>query len=306
VPWSKTNINVEHIMRSRTVFLLIVIATLSLGLTTYAQTNSQKDKIPATIPASVTTELEKLLSEALALRLEGAYNLGNMGEKAAPAIPFLISTFEDYDGMTEVDESLLKYFEKDATFMVFGGKANTINPVQMVVTVALAKIGKPAIEPLRSALSKADPTNLPFAYIVDSLTRMQDSATTKILIGMLSDPNRHKRFRIAEALRQSKDSAAIDALITALKDQDSGVKSAAALSLKRITGQNLGEDAANWEEWRAKNRPKHVDFSKSQLPHRCSSQFQVSMNMNRCRYSRVNLTLTTLRRDICCLPAAPL
>ena len=79
--------------------------------------------------------------------------------------------------MTEVDGSLLKYFEKDDAFLVFGGKANTLNPVQMVVTAALGKIGKAAIEP------KADPTNLPFAYIAESLARMPNNhpAGTRIV-----------------------------------------------------------------------------------------------------------------------------
>lgn len=179
-----------------------------------------------------------------------------MGEKAAPAIPFLLEVLQRYEGMVEVEEGSLKYFEKDAAFMVFGGKTNTINPVQMVASVALAKIGKPAIEPLRTALLKADPTELPFAFIVAALARMQDPTTTKMLHGMLSSENQHTRSRIVGALAYSKDPSSIDVLIQALKDQDSSVKSAAARSLKKITGQDLGEDVGKWEQWRAKNPAK--------------------------------------------------
>ena len=273
-------------MRSRILSFLVVVAFLSLGLRTNAQTNPQKDKIPATISGDVRTELEKLLSSELAQRLEGAYNLGNMGEKAAPAIPFLIATFDDYQGMTEVGESLLKYFEKDDVFMVFGGKANTINPVQMVVTAALGKIGMPAIEPLMAALRKADPTNLPFAYIAKSLARMQDPQTTKLLLGLLTDPNEHKRSRAAEALRHSKDPNVVDPLIAALKDQNSNVKSNAALSLKKITGQNFGEDAAKWEESRAKNKPKQAHARKPSIESATNREFELKCQI--ISASRVN------------------
>jgi hypothetical protein len=245
--------------------VLRLVFGFALAVSIPAKSNPQKGKIPASTPPEIRVELEKLLSSELPQRLEGAYNLGNMGAKAVLAIPFLIGVLHDNEGMVDVDEASLKFFEKDTTFMVFGGKAATINPMQIIVSVALAKIGKTAREPLRAELSKADPAMLPFAYFADSLVRMQDPDTTKMLIAMLSDSNRQKRYRIAEALRYSKDPASIDALITALKDQDSNVKSAAGNSLKRITGQDFGEDASKWEEWRGKNKPKQAHASKPSI-----------------------------------------
>jgi HEAT repeat protein len=239
----------------KTISTLLVTVSLFAGpLLAIAQTSPQKDKIPATMSPDVRKELEAVLSSELQKRLEGAYNLGTMGEKAAEAIPFLIDILQQDDGMTDVDQDSLKFFEKDAVFLVYNGKAATINPVQMVVSDALVKIGKQAIEPLRAMLPKADPTELPFAYAAGILARMQDPATTKMLHGMLSDDNRHVRSRVVEALARSKDPATVDALIGALKDQDASVKSAAARSLKKITGQDLGEDARKWEDWRAKDK----------------------------------------------------
>jgi len=236
--------------------LLAAISLLAAPLLAKGHPSPQKEKIPATISPDVRKELEALLSSELPQRLAGAYNLGNMGEKAAAAIPFLIDVLHQNEGMVEVDKELLKYFDKDAAFLVFSGKAATINPVQIVASDALVKIGKPAIEPLCAVLPKADASNLPFAYVVEVLVRMQDPATTKMLHGMLSNENRHARFRIAEALAHSKDPATVDVLIGALKDQDSSVKSAAAKSLKKITGQDYGEDVRKWEEWRAKDKLK--------------------------------------------------
>lgn len=236
--------------------LLVVISVLALPLLVDGRRTPQKEKISPSVSADVRKELEKLLSSEQPQRLEGAYNLGNMGEKAASAIPFLVDVLQQNQGMVEVEKGSLKYFDKDTAFMVFGGKAATINPVQIVASDALVKIGKPAIQPLRAALSKADPAELPFAYVSEVLARMQDPATTKMLLGMLSDSNPHTRSGIADALGYSKDTATVDALIAALKDQDSGVKSSAAQSLKKITGQDYGEDASKWGEWRAKNKAK--------------------------------------------------
>jgi HEAT repeat protein len=58
----------------------------------------------------------------------------------------------------------------------------------------------------------------------------------------------------SECLPKRKDPAVIDALIAALKDQESSVKSAAARSLSKITGQKYAEDASQWEQWRSKNQ----------------------------------------------------
>lgn len=242
-------------MKKMTMFLLVAISFLASGVFAIPQASTQKEQTPSDLPADLRTEIEKLRSPDLSQRIEGAYNLGKMGERAAPVVPFLLQVLERNEGMEEVPRASLDYFEKDTAFLVFGGKAATINPVQIVASVALAKIGKPALEPLRAALLKADPTELPFAYVAEALARMQDPTTTKMLHGMLSSENRHMRFRVAEALAHSKDPASVDALIGALKDQDSSVKSSAARSLKRITGQDFGEDAGKWQEWRAKNKP---------------------------------------------------
>ena len=99
-----------------------------------------------------------------------------------------------------------------------------------------------------------DPTELPYAYAVDIMAKMQDPATTKALIGMLADQNAHVRSRIVGALKYSKDPAAVDALITELNDRETYIRNDAATALKRITGQSFGADANKWREWQAKSK----------------------------------------------------
>jgi hypothetical protein len=245
----------EDSVKKTILTFLTAVSFLSATLWANAQTSSEKQRIPSGASPELRKELEKLLSSELTQRLEGAYNIGNMREKAALSIPILMEVLKGYDGMVEVDEPSLKYFEKGTAFMVYQGKANTINPVHIVVTDALGKIGKPAIEPLRAALPQANPKELFFSYAADALAKTQDPEAAKILLSILSTGDATARFRIAESLRYSKDPASVDALIQALKDKDKEVKSAAARSLNKITGQAFGEDANKWEEWRAKNKP---------------------------------------------------
>jgi hypothetical protein len=47
---------------------------------------------------------------------------------------------------------------------------------------------------------------------------------------------------------------AVKLLIFALKDQDAGVRQAAAKSLQQITGQDFGEDQAKWNKYWEENK----------------------------------------------------
>jgi hypothetical protein len=174
-----------------------------------------------------------------------------MGERAAPAIPFLIRVLERYDGMVEVDSALMKYFEPGTSFLVYQGKANTINPAQLVAAANLARIGRPAIQPLSVALQGADPTELYFAHLADALARIPDPAATAILMNHLKGTDRHARSRAAAALRWNIDPASLDGLIAALDDADEDVRGEAVRSLERRSGQTFGPDAAKWRAWRA-------------------------------------------------------
>jgi hypothetical protein len=234
-------------------FLTVASLLVAPGLAR-AQANSEKGTVRAGVSPELRKELEQLMSSELPRRLEAAYNIGLMGEKAAAAIPTLIEVLKGYEGMKEVDEVSLGYFDKTTAFMVFEGKANTINPVHILVTDALGKIGKAAIEPLRASLLDADPKELLFPYLADALAKMQIPEATAILLPILSGGDTTARFRIAGSLRYSKDAASVDALFQALRDSDKEVRSTAARSLGRITGQSFGEDVKKWEEWRAKGK----------------------------------------------------
>jgi len=104
---------------------------MGIGLAGYAQPNIPKENISSDIPADVRKEIEGLYSSDPGKRVRAAINLGEMGEWAAPGIPYLVGMLGD--------TSQAKLRDGGSTTP---GKA---------AAEALLKIGKPAIEPLATA-----------------------------------------------------------------------------------------------------------------------------------------------------------
>ena len=63
-------------------------------------------------------------------------------------------------------------------------------------------------------------------------------------------------FRGNRVARQ--DHEAIDILVSALQGPDEGAREAAARQLRRLTGQDFGEDADAWSKWWSTNRERYV------------------------------------------------
>jgi hypothetical protein len=56
------------------------------------------------------------------------------------------------------------------------------------------------------------------------------------------------------ALARSSDKAAIDRIVSMLRDPNEAVRWVVRSNLRRITGQKLGADPAAWEKWWAENK----------------------------------------------------
>lgn len=211
---------------------------------------------PPDTAAKLKIELEKLLSLKLSLQMEGAYNLGEMHEKAAPAIPFLIEILRQLGGVKEVDADALRFLESGGVGIDSGGKVYSVYPVQNVASKALGKIGEPAIEHIRNSVLKSDPKEPAFSFGVDALARMQNPNATKLIHGLARSDDFQTRRQAVESLSLNKDPASIDLLIESLTDTVSVIRESAANSLKKITGKDFGSDAGKWKEWWAINKPK--------------------------------------------------
>jgi HEAT repeat protein len=266
IPWKK-----KHIF---SVFFLIFWVH---GIVT-AQQLSQT---PSAVPVDVKKQIEKLQSGSPRQKINAARNLGEMGEKAAPAVQYLIELIDSQ----EIYESLLDKFGNTVTIL---GTSGTY--VRNESQKALVRIGRPALVTLSTALLKhSRPQVRGNAAIVLGNIKDLDSVAPLItalrtdtnydvrmwsaealgnmaemwsidslgnavqaLMGALRDKDPNVRQKAAFALGKMKAMKAVPALIEAL--QTYGKDSDASLALFMITDQRLGDDPQKWREWWKKNK----------------------------------------------------
>jgi HEAT repeat protein len=97
---------------------------------------------------------------------------------------------------------------------------------------ALAKIGKPAVEPLVVALKDNNPIVRRNAAV--ALGKIKDASAVNPLITALKDENPIVRRNAAMALGEIKDTSAVEPLTAALKDDSPIVRKKAAIALKEM------------------------------------------------------------------------
>jgi HEAT repeat protein len=76
------------------------------------------------------------------------------------------------------------------------------------------------------------------------------------VINKVNDANAATANRRAavEALCYTKNPAVVEALIVALEDRIEGTRWRVSITLKQLTGQSFGTDAAKWRAWYAKQQ----------------------------------------------------
>jgi len=125
--------------------------------------------------------------------------------------------------------------------------------VRQAAAYALGEIKDPrAVEPLISALKDSDwRVRRGVAY---ALREIKDPRAVEPLISALKDSDWRVRQAAVIVLGEIKDPRAVEPLISALKDIDPNVRWPAAEALKKITGQDFGEDQRKWQEWWEKSK----------------------------------------------------
>lgn len=97
---------------------------------------------------------------------------------------------------------------------------------------ALAKIGKPAVEPLVVALKNENPFVRRNA--AEALGEIKDASAVKPLVDALKDDDLIVRRNAAKALGKIKDASAEEPLTSALKDESPVVRRNAAIALREM------------------------------------------------------------------------
>lgn len=204
------------------------------------------------LPTAVREELDKLASDDAGKRATAIVSLGEMGQQAIPAIPFLIGALGDTRQVVGLNGRFHVYELAEQTLAKIGEPARQalLDALQAVdikerdrVMWALAEMKETrAVEPLIRLLGerwRAD--------AAEALGDIGDPRAVEPLLPLLLLQDDIAGERAAVALGKLKDVRAVEPLIAALK-KDNG--NSARDALKEITGQDLrtGDDWARWWE----------------------------------------------------------
>jgi HEAT repeat protein len=253
-------------------FTRVTIILLALLFSISAESRAQE----TTVPEDVKTQIVKLQSGSPRQKINAARNLGKMGNKAAPSVPYLIELIDSSEKYESLGSKLWN------TFSLLGSSGDH---VMVESQQALIRIGKPSVLPLSNALLKhsrprlrgnaakvlggikdldsVDPLITALKTDTDYEVRMWSAEalgrcaemwsvdalgnTVPALMEALRDKDSNVRQKAAYALGKIKAIKAVPALIEALRNY--GRNSDAGLALYMITGQRLGDDPQKWQEW---------------------------------------------------------
>ena len=105
-----------------------------------------------------------------------------------------------------------------------------------------------AVEPVLALLTDKDADVREAA--AETLAKLADAKAVDPLIArLMKDESSAVRKAAATALGDLAARPAVDALIASLSDKDAEVRSACAIALRKITKQDLGENAERWRDW---------------------------------------------------------
>jgi HEAT repeat protein len=172
-------------MKTQMAFVLLV-SVLLMGKAIYAQPQISRDKIPSGIPKEVRDQILQLYSPEPALRAFGALELGRLGKRAEPALPFLLELLADGTQLGTVA------FPFPVEYL--------LETVSHAAAVALGKIGKSAVDPLIARLGHED-WHVRYAAAW-SLEMIRDARAVEPLINTLKDKDSDVRFRCTVALEK--------------------------------------------------------------------------------------------------------
>ena len=172
--------------------------------------------IPCDLPPAIRRLAEKTFSADPVERAEAAIDLGKMGERAAPVIPFLIRLLSDKWEL---------------------GQPGKHNP-GLCAQIALRDIGKPAVVPLIATLQHADRDRRIWAAYV--LADLGDRRAFEPLVALLNDNNQRLRRVAVTALEELGDPRAAEPLIGVMnnKAETEDIRVWAIMSLGHIPSRS--------------------------------------------------------------------
>ena len=204
----------------------LLLTLLILPSSGYPQPSIPKEDIPVHISGFLREQIELLYATDVKERIDAVITLGNMGEEAEPAVPFLVSLLSDFEGIE---------------LQGIPGRKNVNNTVRNEAIAALVKIGKPAVGPL---IEKLTYKNSGIRKLVAwGLGAIGDNRAVEPLLVVTKDEDAGVRYRAVEALEKFNDPRIVETLLVALKDKDSNVRKIAAKMLSEKGDSRIVEPA---------------------------------------------------------------
>lgn len=188
---------------------LSVLFGLLAAAVLFAQPAIGTEPGPKNAPPDVREQIARMRSADPKERAAAIDRLGELGERAVPAIPELIAALADQGGVrTDVVE---------------------LDRVGDHAADALRKIGAKAVDPLIGALKH--PETVVRRRAANTLGWIKDPRAVEPLIGAFKDPQREVRLAALLALERFKNPRSVEPMIAALADPDRSVRSIAARAL---------------------------------------------------------------------------
>jgi len=191
--------------------LYLVAFSVVTSSSVYAQPNIPRESIPADIAPAVREQIERLYSADEKEQIAAARTLGNMGESALPAVPFLEGLLRDPTGL--------------------GDKPPT--PFKEAVH-ALSRLGRPPIGRLAAVVADESRNEWDRWGAVQLLGQTHDPQAVGPLSHALKDENALVRSEAACQLGEIGDDRGIQPLIGAFDDEQAHIRCRAARALARI------------------------------------------------------------------------
>lgn len=181
-----------------------------------------KEDIPQDIPEDVREQIMRLYGPSME-KAEAARELSKMGEKAAPAIPYLISILGDYNQL------VWRSSDSGPNFPLQPGEKATDAGIEAME--ALVAIGEKSIESLSIAAVSGKDDRAAFAL---GKIKTEKSVDALLTIATNKDINWRARIFAIKGLGVSGSFKATDILLSFLNDRRAEIAEASAYALGNI------------------------------------------------------------------------
>jgi hypothetical protein len=216
------------------VLICLLASAVAHGFDTY-----NDPKIPENLPALVRTHIERLYSKDTDVRVAAARAIGEMGEEALSAIPFLLHFIIFFDEVQHSD---------------WWGEQGTRERLAVAeeCAVAIGRMAEAAIEPLIDYLDWEGPLDwdaVPYAF-----ARIGEPAVEPLIESLKNEDNTFtdRSSRVFSALRQD---ISLESVASAMYYKEyQGSNFFALRALQTITGQYPGDNHNSWATWYNNNK----------------------------------------------------